>query len=216
MTYRKSEQINELVTALAQAQGEIGGATKDRTNPAFRSTYATLASVRDAIRAPLSTHGLAILQLPTVLEEGVLVTTILSHTSGQFIENDLVVPIGKRDAQGIGSAITYASRYSLMAMLGVAPEDDDGEAAVGRPADAGESSPAQLRPAATPKGAQPLNQLGASNLHKRLGAMGVPHDEHYALAGRAVGREVTSFSQLTTDDVGRVVDLAKTEQTQAS
>jgi hypothetical protein len=120
-----SEQINELAAALAKAQGQIQGAVKDSTNPAFKSRYADLASVWDACRVALSLNGLAVLQGPALVGQGVSVTTRLLHSSGQWAESTLVLPMDKATAQGAGSAITYARRYALAAMVGVAPDDDD-------------------------------------------------------------------------------------------
>ena len=125
----KSESIKELAAALAKAQGDIRGAMKDASNPHFRNSYATLASVWDAIRAPLSRNGLAVVQLVSSSENEIRVETILMHSSGEFISEVLPVPASKHDAQGYGSAITYGRRYGLQAIAGVAPEDDDGNAA---------------------------------------------------------------------------------------
>jgi hypothetical protein len=127
----KSEQINELAEALAKAQGAVDNAAKASTNPHFGKKYADLASVREAIREPFSANGLSYAQFlrwsPNVVE----IETILMHKSGQFLSDTLPMPIGKNDAQAVGSAATYGRRYSLMAIAGVAPdEDDDGNAAV--------------------------------------------------------------------------------------
>ncbi len=136
----RSEQINELATALAKAQGAIEGAKKDAKNPHFGSKYAALSSVWDACREPLSKHGLSVVQLPRLVSVGesswlIECETALLHETGQFLSDTLAVPVTKVDAQGVGSAITYARRYSLMALLGIAPEDDDANAAVGASAD---------------------------------------------------------------------------------
>lgn len=131
-----SEQINELAAALAKAQAAIQPASKDKTNPAFRSRYADLASVWDACRAALAENGLSVVQIPTDAGEGRigLITTLL-HSSGQWISGLLVLPLVKNDPQGAGSALTYARRYALSAMVGVvADEDDDGNSASGRQA----------------------------------------------------------------------------------
>ncbi len=131
-----SEQINELATALATAQGQIRGAVKDAENPHFRSKYADLASIWDACREALSKNGLSVIQAPrgVVSEMGwtVEVETRLLHSSGQWMGDTITVPVGKPDAQGVGSALTYARRYALASFVGVAPEDDDGNAAVSR------------------------------------------------------------------------------------
>jgi hypothetical protein len=128
---QRSEQIEALTAALAKAQAEIEGATKSSENPHFRNRYADLGAVWEAIRAPLTKHGLSVVQFPRACEMGVEVETTLLHTSGQFMSDTLALPVLKRDAQGFGSAITYARRYSLMAVAGIAPVDDDGNAAVG-------------------------------------------------------------------------------------
>ena len=127
----RSLQLGQLAAALALAQGEITqGPLKDSENPFFKSRYADLASVVEAIRAPLSKNGLAYVQrmLPSA-GESVQVETVLMHASGEWISGTVALPVSKKDAQGVGSAITYARRYGLSAIVGVAPEDDDGNAA---------------------------------------------------------------------------------------
>jgi len=129
-----SDTLNELATALAKAQGTIKGAIKDADNPFFKSRYADLASVWDACRGALAANGLSIVQAPraSAFEGGwvIEVETRLLHSSGQWMADSLSLPVGKPDAQGVGSALTYARRYALASFVGVAPEDDDGNAAV--------------------------------------------------------------------------------------
>lgn len=132
----RSEAVNELTTALAKAQAVMSGAKKDAENPHFRSKYADLASVWEACREALTKNGLSVVQSPRLVGVGesgwlVEVETTLFHSSGQFVSDTLAVPVTKVDAQGVGSALTYARRYSLSAFVGVAPEDDDANAAVG-------------------------------------------------------------------------------------
>lgn len=125
-----SPELDQLATALALAQGSMQGAVKDRTNPAFKSSYADLASTWDACRVALSTNGLAVSQHPGRLEDGsVTVTTMLLHRSGQHITS--VCSALPRDASpaSVGSVVTYLRRYGLAAAVGVSPEDDDGQAA---------------------------------------------------------------------------------------
>lgn len=127
---RQSQSITALATALAKAQGELEGAKKDSTNPHFRSKYADLASVVEALRACFPRHGLSYVQTVVTSDAAVGVETMLLHASGEHIAGDpFLVPVNKADAQGFGSALTYARRYSLSAITGVAPEDDDGNAA---------------------------------------------------------------------------------------
>jgi hypothetical protein len=130
-----SPSIGALAAALAKAQGELRHAQKDRENTHFKSRYADLASVIDAVREPLSKNGLSYTQLPSSSPDGVVLTTILLHTSGEWVTSHLTVPLTKRDAQGVGSALTYARRYALASMVGIAQEDDDGNAASKRNAD---------------------------------------------------------------------------------
>ena len=127
----KSESVAGLAAALAKAQGQMKGAIKDSANPFFKSKYADLASVVEAIRAAFSANGLSYIQTvePSEKDE-VRVETTLLHASGEWIScGVLSLPVSKVDAQGYGSALTYARRYSLSAAVGVAPEDDDGNAA---------------------------------------------------------------------------------------
>lgn len=124
-----SEQLNELGAALAKSQGQIEGAKKDSSNPFFKSKYADLASVWDACRAQLSGNGLSVTQCPEESENGVAIETMLLHSSGQWIKSRYTMPVSKIDAQAVGSAITYARRYALAAIVGIAPEDDDGNSA---------------------------------------------------------------------------------------
>lgn len=128
-----SEAINELAAALSKAQAAMKGAAKDSENPHFRSKYADLASVRDACWKPLTDHGLSVVQSPRLVgsEQGYVVEleTRLMHSSGQWMADVAATPIQKTDAQGVGSAVTYLRRYALAAFAGIAPEDDDGNAA---------------------------------------------------------------------------------------
>lgn len=132
-----SDQINELASALAKAQAAMSGAKKDSTNPHFKSTYADLASIWDACREPITTQGLSVVQSPRLVSAGdgawiVELETRLLHTSGQWLSDTIAVPLGQPTPQGVGSAVTYCRRYALAAVLGIAPEDDDAEGAMGR------------------------------------------------------------------------------------
>jgi hypothetical protein len=127
-----SEQINEVATALAKVQAELKNPAFDSNNPAFKSKYASLASVRDAIVPALTKHGLSLMQNVASCDNVISCTNRLMHTSGQWIESDaFCVPADKHNAHGYGSACTYARRFSLMAFMAVVgDEDDDGNAAV--------------------------------------------------------------------------------------
>lgn len=129
----QSAEIGELAAALAIAQGEITGALKDSANPFFKSKYADLASVWDACRTSLSKNQLAVIQVPSTGDNGAaVVTTTLAHKSGQWMRGSIALMPVKSDPQGMGSAYTYARRYALAAMVGVAQVDDDANAASGK------------------------------------------------------------------------------------
>ena len=124
--------MKNLYQAIHKFQGVVIGARKDAKNPHFRNNYASLESVWATIREPLQACGLAVVQMPGKLVDGVTleITTVIAHAdSGETIESVIHVPVSKSDAQGVGSAVTYGCRYALMAMLGIPPVDDDGEAA---------------------------------------------------------------------------------------
>jgi hypothetical protein len=127
-----SPDINELAAALSKAQGQFP--TIDRSQTAvvqsdkakYSYTYATLASVLDAVRKPLADNGLSVWQSPGAGEQGrISMTLLLMHTSGQWIKNTYSMPCGLQTPQGIGSVISYARRYQLLACLGLATDDDD-------------------------------------------------------------------------------------------
>ena len=125
-----SPTIAELATALAKAQAVMAGAKKDTANPFFKSKYADLASVWEACRKALTDNGIAVVQMTRASEKDeVVVITRLCHSSGEWMQGELAMPVSKHDAQGYGSAMTYTRRYALAAAVGVAPEEDDGNAA---------------------------------------------------------------------------------------
>jgi hypothetical protein len=160
----KSETLKELAASLSKAQALIEGAAKDGNNPHFRSKYATLASVVDAVKEPLAKNGLSYTQVLHDAENAVKVETIILHMSGEWLSTGaLTVPVSKHDAQGFGSALTYARRYSLSAAFGVAPEDDDGN-------EAAKAAPAKITPRAgskerlTPEQLEKVNKVASSML----------------------------------------------------
>ena len=125
-----SDSIKELATALAIVQGQLTFAKKDSKNPFFKSNYADLESVWDACRSLLSDNGLAIMQFPGDYVDGnMTLTTIMTHSSGEWVAQNMSLPVSKPDAQGAGSAITYMRRYALAAIVGVVQADDDGNSA---------------------------------------------------------------------------------------
>ena len=125
----KSESITDLAAALCLAQAEMGGATKNSTNPHFKSSFADLESVIKVIKPAFFKHGLSFIQLPITSEggKGIGVSTMLMHSSGQWIEGEYLLPLEKVTPQGAGAAITYARRYSLVSLVGIPQVDLDAE-----------------------------------------------------------------------------------------
>jgi len=149
--------MKAIAKALVQAQKEFGPALKASTNPAFRSKYANLSACIEAVIDGLNNNGIFLMQPTHECENGVTVETIFLHESGeQMSSGKLHVPVTKHDAQGYGSALTYARRYSLMTACGIAPEDDDGNAAT-------QAAPAKAAPKPAPKPVAPPASMEGKN-----------------------------------------------------
>ena len=129
---KQSESITDLATALCLAQAEMGGAIKDSNNPFFKSSYADLTSVIKVIKEPFAKYGLSFVQLPVTSAggNGIGVSTMLMHKSGQWLQSEYLLPMDKVTPQGAGSAITYARRYALQSLVGIPSVDDDSELAM--------------------------------------------------------------------------------------
>ena len=122
--------MKNIATALVKAQKQFQPALKTSTNPHFRSRYADLSACVEAVIDALNANGIYLLQKNYDCADGVMVETVFVHESGEMLECGIVhFPAVKKDPQGYASALTYARRYSLMASCGIAPEDDDGNAA---------------------------------------------------------------------------------------
>lgn len=135
----RSDSIAKLAPALLKAQKEMGNAVKDSKNPFFKSKFADLNSVREAVTPALHNNGIVILQLNTSVFFGDgnlvkdVVRTTLLHESGEYIYSDTVIVSGKpNDPQAHGAALSYARRYGLSSMLSVGAEDNDAEGAMDR------------------------------------------------------------------------------------
>lgn len=125
----KSESIVKISTAILKAQKSMATAKKDADNPFFKSKYADLNAIREAVMPALNDNGISVLQTT----DGEMLNTVLLHESGEFISSSIrIVSKSDKDPQAYGSAISYARRYALQAMLCVGAEDDDGETAQGR------------------------------------------------------------------------------------
>lgn len=170
MEIRTSENIDKLSQAMLQAQIQISNAELDSSNPHFRSRYASLLAVLEACKKPLNDSGIYFIQAPVALDckDCLGLVTRLTHAeSGHWLEATMSMPLQKVDPQGMGSAITYARRYSLMALLGMAAEDDDAEAAMSRPA-------AQAPQRQAPQRQAPQWQAPANPAPPATGASGLP------------------------------------------
>lgn len=130
----QSNEIDQLATALVAAQQEIKPVVKDAANPYFKSSYADLSSVIEASVPVLNKHDIAVIQSSSYEPnfQGIIIDTVLTHKSGQWIKGRYPCPATKFDAQGVGASTSYARRYALAAMLSLSQHDDDGETAVGR------------------------------------------------------------------------------------
>lgn len=131
---KRSETLGKLAEALSKAQGQMKPAKKDSINPHFKSHYADLASCWAAIREPLASNGLALVQTLETDPSGVTVETTLLHSSGEFLAESTWLPVNQKTPQGYASSFSYARRYALSAMVGLSSEeDDDGNAASAMP-----------------------------------------------------------------------------------
>lgn len=131
---KTSESITALAAAFSLAQAEMGGVEKNKENPAFKSNgkaskYADLAAVVEVVKLPFFNHGLSYMQFPISTPEGMGCSTRIMHSSGEWIESEFTMPLGKVTAHGAGSNFTYARRYALSAACGIPVQDDDGNAA---------------------------------------------------------------------------------------
>lgn len=155
----QSETIGALAAALSKAQADITGALKDSSNPFFKSKYADLASCWDACRKQLAANGLSVIQTTRMAEQGLMLVTTLAHSSGEWIAGEMPVLTKDASPQGQGSGITYARRYALAAIVGLAQIDDDAEAAQGRTAKAPQLDEDLVALIASTKSIDSLNSL---------------------------------------------------------
>lgn len=124
-----SESLTNIAVAMVAAQSEIGGALKDSNNPFHKSKYADLPSVLKAVKSSLNKNGISVFQFPISEENKIGVSTMLLHESGEYLRGSFLMPLEKQTPQSAGSAITYAKRYALQAIMAVPSVDDDAEAA---------------------------------------------------------------------------------------
>lgn len=222
---RTSENLADLALALSKAQGQMESAKKDSTNPHFRSKYADLAAVVEAIKKPLASNGLSYVQGFGWDDHGaVIVHTRLLHASGQWLETELRVRPVKDDPQGVGSAVSYGRRYALQSIVGLTADDDDGNASSTSPAatprraeasrtQATERSEAPAAPVADAARSAAMKKLGmafqtvASKNPKALGGLSANDKSDAARAARrslvsqVLGETVTDYERLSVTDL---------------
>lgn len=181
-----SQSITALATALAKAQGSMGGALKDSENPFFKSKYADLESVWSACRKPLADNGLSVIQGVSADDSGVMVTTLLAHESGEWIRSTLRMVPKDSSPQVVGSCTSYARRYGLASMVGVYQSDDDAEAAQRR-AEAAARSNGEI--------SHPPNILTGDKRTKYLPKVAIAIEAKDAVALRKVVAELNEGEQ---------------------
>ena len=187
--------ISKLAEALAKAQAVMQPAAFDSVNPHFKSKYASLNSIMAACRKPLTDNGIAVVQSSETCDQGVVVTTILMHTSGEFIKSSIIIKPQTDTAQAIGSAITYGRRYGLASMVGItADADDDAEAAT-------KADTKQL-PMVPKKDNAKLKQI--ADLCTKLGSKTA--DETRSTISYLIGREIKSATELSGDEQDNIIN----------
>jgi hypothetical protein len=132
--FQQSEQIDQIAAALADMQSHMEGIFKESKNPVFGSRYAELSKVWNAFQRVGPSHGLSVVQIPGHFDAHARTMTLsvrLLHSSGQWLGGEMSMPLSRADAHAYGSACTYARRYSLAALVGICPHDDDGNDASG-------------------------------------------------------------------------------------
>ena len=194
--------MKEIAAALVKAQKAFGPALKTSTNPAFRSKYAKLENCIEAVIDALNDNGIMLMQPTHLCEDGVIVETMFLHESGEQISNGkLHVPATKHDAQGYGSALTYARRYSLLAACGIAAEDDDGEAA-------SKSKAAPAKPAAAP--AKAPTKVEGKDTPWQLKVVAKPDGDHGEWSQLVIDATMLQMAQATSE--ADIMNLFKTNR----
>ena len=217
----RSDTIGKLAEALSKAQGMIKGAIKDSENPYFRSLYADLASVWDACREPLSKNGLSIIQITEIIDLKPVLKTILLHESGEWISGTYpIMPmrqakdtgwVASEDPQSMGSALTYGRRYTLAAMVGIAPEDDDGEGAMGRKTkEKAQTQQMQEEPLKEGEKESSATQPQLTFIFTLLGKQGIKDDhEQHEMISKILGLDhvIPSMNLISKSQASKAIEL---------
>lgn len=201
----KSDMLDKLAPALVKFQGEAEPILKDMANPFFKSRYADLAGCIGATKNLLAANGLAVSQPTRVEGSNIIIVTVLLHSSGQFIAGEYLLTPVKNDPQTMGGAMTYGRRYSYLAAIGLAPEDDDGALASGTTKDRNESLTNQLKASAPVAKAQPqpkqAEQIPPPSDHDTFDDI-PPSDAEVIAAGKHVITLGKKFAGRTIESVG--------------
>jgi len=211
----KSETIGELVKALSAAQAEMPKVIKGAVNPHFRSTFADLADVMGPTLPVLAKHGLAVVQLPGGGIENQHLTTMLMHTSGEWISTQMPMFMPQGTAQAQGSALTYARRYAYSAMVGIAADDDDGQAATEqaptrKPAYKGRTIDPAVDYPAPAKKVPAWTKAQKDELRELLAAQDITSQSDVALViGGHIGRTVEGLDTITKAEAATAIDKVK-------
>lgn len=212
LTAEWSPSIGKITAALIEAQKELDGVAKDSTNPHFKTDYASLLAVWKEAKGPLNKNGIAVVQIPSVHGSDQVLITVLAHGSGEWFKGTYKCTPVKADPQGMGSAVTYARRYSLMAMTGLAPEDDDGNAA-------SQDKWSELERGVAKS--KPVEQALKDSINEQLAKLGPPPDtvsfvpkQIAALSPKLKNMSGVLFSGMTTEQLevvtGEMRDLLRT------
>lgn len=211
-----SDEIKEIAGALVKAQAEMKNPPFDARNPHFNSDYASLASVRDAVMPVFNRHGIAVIQVPGSNENGdITCATLLYHESGQWIMAGNITIKAKQDAHGAGSALTYARRYSLMAVAGVVGDtDDDGNASLSgqKPVQEPRKQPAGTKAPAKeekpPKGNSERLRI-LNEIKEGADLLGLTKGQLLLKCGKVVGNVVRSAADLNEDQAKQVLAVIR-------
>lgn len=211
----QSQEIGELAAALAAAQATFTFAAKDSTaamGSAGKRKYADLQSVLEAVRDGLTANGLAVIQAPMPADNGIKLRTTLAHKSGQWMASELCLPQDKMGGvQGMGSALTYARRYALAAMVGIAQDDDDGETAMQESRKADKQRVQQVRQRAAAENPDAPTPEMFRALMATLTERGCKEREEYlAELSSFFGKEVKSSKELTRAEISEYLNACNT------
>jgi len=199
----KSESITNLVKSLTTFQGKMTAVKKDATNPFYKSKYATLDTIWESIRKPLSENGLSVAQTMNLIEDKNVLETTLYHTSGEWISGTQLVNPIKDDPQSLGSAISYARRYSLSAILGIVTDEDDDANVATKP----ETKPKE-KPISTiveaPQKSETITPAQTKKIYASVKEKGITADQAKAYLKQVFKK--MSTKELTVSEASRLIE----------